>query len=183
MVRARNVLLIGIALFMLSSAALAGNINLILGQRDYSDIDEPLDKPTVFAANLDIFAEWPVGLEFGFAYTGDSQTFGSDTGFPTEIELTTLEFSFGIDKVFGSNVTRPFIGAGISALNVDVGFGSETTFGGYVHAGVFWQFAGQFNLGFDLRYLGGTDISDLTTDGSDANVDYFHYGLLIGWGW
>ena len=124
MVRARNVLLIGIALFMLSSAALAGNINLILGQRDYSDFDEPLDQPFVFAANLDIFAEWPVGLEFGFAYTGDSEFFDVGGPFPTEIELTTLEFSFGIDKVFGSNVTRPFVGVGISAFNVDVGSGS-----------------------------------------------------------
>ena len=56
----------------------------------------------------------------------------------------------------------------------------DQSFGYYLNGGVFWRLGKRFNIGLDLRYLGGAEVTVLDVDFSP---NYMQAGLILGFGW
>ncbi len=79
---------------------------------------------------------------------------------------------------------HPYVGGGVASVNASFDGGNlkvdDASGGVYVHGGVYWRMGHRFNIGFDVRALGGTK---MTIFGQDFNANYTQAGLLLGWGW
>jgi hypothetical protein len=186
----------------LAAADQSGSINVILGYRSF-DSEEwaPLDDQPVLGVNVELVNRgWPFEVLLGLSISYDDATVMRNVVTIPEVEFTTVEFSFGVQKTWEDLFinARPYVGGGLSIVGADVDvtlFGNnsrddDVTLGLYLNGGYFWEFGENFRLGFEGKVLLGTDISlgenDKTIVGSgfDAdNVDYAQLGLLAGWSW
>ena len=57
---------------------------------------------------------------------------------------------------------------------------SDSSAGGYGHAGLAWRVSKTLRLGFDVRGVFGTD---LTLHNQQADADYVQAAFLLGIGW
>jgi hypothetical protein len=117
-----------------------------------------------------------------------------------EVDFTTIELSFGLQKTWEDYFihARPYVGGGVSVIRTEVDvdlFGTtvsddDTSVGLFLSGGYLWRIGESFNLGFEARLLLGTDIDIGENDklisgaGITANdVDYAQLGVNVGWGW
>ena len=119
----------------------------------------------------------PVGFEVGIMGSKDDDDIAG-----TDVTGSTRELYAGVHKTFGSDVVRPYVGAGLSYINakIDVdGFGDDddSSFAAYLHGGVDFDVTESFYLGLDARFLFG---SDLTVAGFDTDADYGQLALVLG---
>lgn len=163
----------------LTSAEKSNRVSLYLGQRDLDKDDyDPVDEQGTIG--LEYAHEppgSPVGFEVGVMGSRSKEHAG---GF--EVEGKTGELYGGIRKSFGSDVVRPYIGAGIALINskVDVsgaGDDDDSSAAGYAHAGINFDITPSFGIGLDLRFLFG---SDMTIAGVDTDADYGQLALVLG---
>lgn len=150
-----------------------------LGQRnldedDYAPVDEQTTLGVEFSKET---SEDPLGFELGLMASEDSaRIFGFGT------EGSTRELYGGIRKTFGSDVLRPYVGAGVSFINskfeVDgVGEDDDSSQGAYVHGGLALQAGESLLFGLDLRFLFGTS---MTIAGVDTDADYGQVAMFLG---
>ena len=134
---------------------------------------------------------WVLGLHT----SRGEETPGGPFGGLVSVELSTLELSFGIAKLWeGEKRIRPFIGVGAALIRAEKEtdlFGlierdDATYLGLYVNGGAFWRFGKRFNLGIDGRYYYTDDepLSDWDDLQDDVpSLDYVQIGMIVGWGW
>ena len=128
--------------------------------------------------------DWPVGFELGLFASGDKEDDrplpGGGTG---DIKGETSEFSVGFRKTFirDEGPVHPYIGGGLSAIRGEFHAGSfeddDTSGGIYFHGGVDFDLGPNFFIGFDMRFLGWTDI---TLFGEDGSADYGQIAMVLG---
>lgn len=154
-----------------------------LGQRSLDENDwAPIEDQA--ALQFEYSQESPdaaVGWEVGLGGSADSATI--DVGFgPQDATLSTGELYGGVRKTFGSGNVRPYVGGGLSFINLDVELDSasedDNSLGMYLHGGVEFILGQSFALGLDLRALFG---SDITIAGFSTDADYAQAALTLGW--
>lgn len=155
-------------------------ISVYLGQRNMNDEDfyAPLDEQAVFGLEYSREpAGGSIGFEVGIMGSADEETIsGVDT------TASNGELYGGIHKTFGTEVVRPYVGAGLSFINSNIefaGFGDDddSSLAAYVHGGLGVHFSDTISLGFDLRFLFGSDIQFEGFVESDA--DYGQFALVL----
>lgn len=164
-----------------STAPPENRIGIYLGQRQLDEDEwEPLDEQPVFGLEYSREAEGDaVGFEVGIMGSADD-----DTVLGTDVEVSTGELYGGIRKTFGEDVLRPYVGAGLSFLNLQVdasglGDDDDTSPAFYAHGGLAIAASDTFMIGLDLRFLLG---SDLEIAGVDTDSDYVQLALMLGIG-
>lgn len=174
-----------------SEDGMTGNTNFFIGQAWLQDQWAPIDEPASFGFETDFGPKksW-IHVALGFNIAGDSQEVpGTLFGESGDVGVGFLEFSAGflIHPVKKAPV-RPYIGGGIvrtfAGIGSDWAFGSggdtDSTFGFYGNAGVFFMVGDSFHIGIDGRIVRGTDVS---FSGFDTDVDYEQASLLLGFSW
>jgi len=171
-----------LALILVTPADAGGNANLVGGGRTMTDENDwmPFQDQTVGGITVDFGpASWPFNLEAGAQ--GSEKT---ESLFGTDVTGRVEEVSFGLNKTWNMGRMHPYVGAGAAQVKATFESGSvsidDSSAGFYVHGGIFWRLGRRFNIGFDVRGMGGTKISFFGFEG-DAN--YTQGGLLLGWGW
>ena len=175
---------------VLAAPALAGgNANFVLGGRKLVDdnfwnspIGGDLSSQDLFGVTVDFGRDsWPVRLETGVQ--GSQKVV---TPFGTDFTGSITELFFGVNKTWSPAGARmhPYVGGGMASVTAKIeGGGSvtdDTSSALYIHGGAFWCVGHRFNLGVDVRALGGTRV---TIAGLDTNANYRQAGLVLGWGW
>ena len=178
-----------------SAEDMSGNTQFVIGQRYLRDAKwGTLDSPTVFGIEVDFApSSSPVHVAMGVMVSGESGTgtiaepmFG-ETG---SVDSRFFEFSAGfLWHPVKKAIVRPYLGAGaviLTASNTSdwgafsSGSHSDTSFGWYGNAGVFFKVGEHFNIGVDGRAVRGTKI---TLSGIEGNADYEQVGMLLGFSW
>jgi hypothetical protein len=129
----------------------------------------------------------PVRVALGGQFSADSKTVTTPTfGKVGDVAVGTFEFSAGFVWLPVKKApVRPYLGAGALLLTAVVGndwndFGSgdsDTTFGFYGNAGIYFKVGDTFNIGLDGRIVRGTSIQLGPTEG---DADYEQVSLLLG---
>ena len=187
-----------LTLILCHGAVLAGgNANFILGQRTLEedevwrsfapDVDE---QPTI-GANID-FGEpdWPISLAVAIQGSGETDRDAVNG----KIDAGILDLSFGVRWIGNRyGTTHPYVGAGVSHVfatldSDDLIFAdddeTDSSFGAYANAGIYWNIGERLNVGFDARWLRGTDLElELNDVLFETDADYFQVGMLIGVRW
>jgi hypothetical protein len=181
--------------FLAAGDALAdemtGNTQFFIGQTYLADFWKPLDEPASFGVEVDFApSQSPVHVALGMNVGGDTKhvsvPYFGKTG---HVGAGFLEFSAGfLWHPVKRAVVRPYLGAGVLRMFAGVGTGSDfwsgsdtdSSFGFYGNAGIFFKVGDYFNIGLDGRIVRGTSI---TLAGVDGNVNYGQASLLLGFSW
>lgn len=167
---------------------MAGNVQFLVGQRYLGDFWKPLDTPPMFGVVVDFAPESsPVHVALGVSMAGEKQnivgTFFGDTG---SVQDAFFEFSAGFVWLpVKKAVARPYLGAGVLMIGAGVGSNwnwfdsgdTDSSFGFYGNAGIFFKVGDRFNIGIDGRIVRGTSITLL---GQTGDADYEQASLLMG---
>lgn len=128
--------------------------------------------------------ESAVGLELGFAASGEKEDDVPFGGGTVDVEGRTSEISAGVRKTFvrEEGFVHPYLGAGIAAIRAEFegspgSKDDDSSPGIYFHGGMDFDLGTNFLLGFDMRFLGGTDI---TLFGDDGTADYAQFVIFLG---
>jgi hypothetical protein len=174
-------------------AVAGGNVNFVAGGRGLDrDFWGDLDEQDVFGVMADYTAPtWPVRIEGAIFFSSRTTDFTEQVFFTTsEVEGRVSELAVGLNKTWDTRGrTRPFVGGGLAWVVAEEEIRSEffgdahedaEALGVYVHGGIFWRVGATFNLGFDARLMGTTDIGFFQASG---DASYGQVGILLGWGW
>ncbi len=171
-------------LLVAPAIAADGNANFVLGERWMSSSSDwqPWDDQAMGGVTVDFGgANWPVHLETGAE--GSAKTVSTYLG---DVTGSVGDVFFGVNKTWstGRGNVHPYVGGGIASVTAKMETGSvsvdDTSVGFYVHGGVFWRLGTRFNIGFDVRALGGTNMS---IEGVEFDSNFTQVGLVLGWGW
>lgn len=146
-----------------------------IGQRSLDDDYSPVeDQAAVGFEFTHEGSDSAIGFEAGVMGSGDDHS--SDEG-------STGELYAGMRKTFGRDTVRPYIGAGVSLIGVDLDAGAidddDSSATAYAHVGVTIDVTSVVFVGIDARALFG---SDVTLDGVDTDADYGQIAFVIGFG-
>lgn len=203
----RSVTIVGAVLLCLacpvfSHAATTGNANFLLGFRNFDAAEwDPIDDQPFVGFTVDIgHPSWVADILAGLYITSADETVVQTALSVPEVEFTTIELSFGLQKTWEDYFihARPYVGGGFSVIRTEVdvdllgitGSDEDTSLGLFLSGGYKWRIGESFNLGFEARLLLGTDIelgkndkvvsmARITAD----DVDYAQLGVNLGWGW
>lgn len=160
--------------------------SVLVGKRTMDDDWEPLQKQDALGIEFSSQAEGAAaGFEFGIQKSSDDDDFSIGGPYAVNVEASTLEIYGGVRKTWNTEPgeqLRPYIGAGISMVTGEVSaFGQtldDSTVGVYAHAGVAFQVAETFSIGFDFRLM---PQADLDIEGVDFDSSYSQMALVLGW--
>lgn len=164
------------------------NLGLLVGLREFDDDLEPIEEQTSFAFEFDSYRlSAPVGFEVGLAYSSDDESAVDPLIGPFDIEGEFFEIYAGLRKTWGFANDRfhPYLAAGGSLIdaNAEIAMGSssfsddDSSLGGYVHSGVYYDITDHLHVGIDGRWLFGTD---LDFGGLGVEADYLQVALVLG---
>jgi opacity protein-like surface antigen len=162
----------------MSTADRANRISIYIGGRQLDEDDyEPVDEQVMFG--IEYVRERPedvAGFEIGLMGSEDDGDLG-----PFDVEGRTSEIYAGVHKSFGTDVVRPYVGAGIAYINSEVEVANvdddDGSAAGYAHAGINFDISPSFAIGFDFRWLFA---SDLEIAGVDTDADYGQLAVVLG---
>jgi len=197
-----------VGVWIAATPALAGgDANLFLGGRSTSDdvVDAAgLDTQPQYGVWVTLDFEWPVSLALDLMVSSDDNRETLSGTFPTtfDTDVDTLEFDFGVRKVWGEKL-RPYAGGGLAWVDFaakqtetgSLGPGMEFTdliiddsgssVGFWVDAGFVYVLGTSLNIGVDVRYT-DSDV-DLTPEGNVGKINLdsggTQYGFMIGCHW
>ncbi len=135
--------------------------------------DAGVDEPDVYGIDGVLgLTGFGLSLEGGYLYAEDAETNNS-----SQFD----EYFLGLRQTFlAGGLIQPYIGAGVSQIEADLGVGagtfSDNSTAGYAHLGVAFQIL-LFQLGLDYRVVAG---SDLTLAGAQTDADYQQLALTLG---
>jgi hypothetical protein len=189
------VVVVGLLAVPPAHADATGNVNFFLGQKSLNSSDwDPIATQGEFGAVMSFGQKtWPIDIAVDVmvsAATKDAYdpSIGSYT-----FTGSTYEIDFGVRKVWGKKATRPYVGAGVgiigAAAELEAGFisvdATDSAFGFWADAGIFWRLGSHFNIGLDLRYSDASVDLDFGSGAVAQSIDAggFSYGMLLGFGW
>jgi hypothetical protein len=129
----------------------------------------------------------PFGFEIGAFASGDEEDDVRLPGGTTlDVQGETEELSFGFRKTFAPDegVVHPYLGGGLSWVRAEFEGGNGTpgltdhdeSAAFYFHAGVGFDLGPNFQIGFDMRFLGASDIDMF---GHHGSADYGQLALFL----
>jgi hypothetical protein len=165
------------------------NVNVLGGSRMLDETDwEPVDRQLVVGLDVDTYKPRSgIGAEMGFQYATDSGSTDIPSQGPADIDGENIELYAGARKTFPLFNDRfyPYLSLGItwidSTFDLSLPNGSTSdggdSFGVYIRGGFYWNFAGNWHVGLDLRRVIGTEIDIL---GVSTDADYFQPAVFLG---
>jgi opacity protein-like surface antigen len=165
------------------------NATLLGGMRFLdSETWDPVDTQPTVGIELDTYKPGDgIGAELGFLYSWEGGSAQIPNLGTAEIDTVNYELYMGARKTFPirNEPFYPYIGAGLSwianeydATLIDgQASSSDDAFGVYFRAGVYWNFASNWNLGLDVRRRFGGEVDVL---GVDAGLDYLTTLATVG---
>lgn len=165
------------------------NASLLVGKRFYDKTTfEPIDTQTTVGLEFDTYKLTNgLGFEIGGFWSWDEEGVQLESLGPAQVDSENYELYLGVRKtfLFRDEPFYPYIGGGLTGMHTKLGLDtidglvedSDTTGGIYVHAGVYWNFIGNANIGLDLRRVFATsvDLFDVDTD-----IDYTQAMVILG---
>ncbi len=190
---------VGLALFATPALAGPGHINFMIGQKVFdSDEWDPIDKQSSFGVEGAFGpGKWPVQMAAYISRASDDKS-ASYSGTQFNLEATTMEFGFGLNKTFTSGKLNPYVGAGGVHAKVDLtaqqsgtsGSDEGSGFGFWGGAGAYYRVGTTFNIGAGARYSSVdvdfnafTGVSGVPIQGGTVDAGGLNFGVLVGWGW
>ena len=175
------------------------NINFLLSGKALDDDEWGFPALGVDASSQPAFGvattfgstSWPVHVALDYLGSAHYDEVLVANPVPAQIDITqaTLEFDFGVRKIWKTGKARPFVGGGFGILGayqeVPSGVGlltiddSDSTLGVWFNGGAFWRLGKKFNIGVDLRLSAG----EVSLFGRDVQAGGAMLGLILGWGW
>ena len=176
------------------SSGTSGNTQFLIGERYMTDKDfwEPFDTQMMFGVEVDFApAKSPIHVALAGSFsTDDTRVSAPFHGATGDVRVGLAEFSAGfLWHPVRHGIVRPYIGGGAvllgASIDTDIGsfFGdsdTDTSFGFYGNAGVFFKVGESFNIGVDGRIVRGTDFD---FSGLQADADYEQVAMLLGFSW
>ena len=183
-------LLLPLAVLLLAPAMTFadGNANFLIGTKQLDSDDwEPLEDQDALGLELSFGkSTWPIHIAVDlFTTSATEDDFTVNLGLPVTVDLegSTMELDLGARKVWGKNMTRPFLGGGLAAiyadLDAEIDQDDDVGMGLWVGGGVFWRIGSRFNIGGSVRY---SDVS-VNLFEVDGDAGGLTYGVILGWGW
>jgi opacity protein-like surface antigen len=168
-----------------AASAAGGNITGVIG---YRQLDQDQWSPTDTQGMLGVLADFsywdfPLHIELGLRGSADKAS-----GDFADLEQSVGEFSVGAVLIPDYGYMRPYFAFGLAAVTVQAQIDDnrgrdrddDSSTGAYIGGGILWRLTPNFDLGFDARYLGGTDMRIF---GNNVDVDSYTLGMRIGYGW
>jgi opacity protein-like surface antigen len=204
---ARWLLILALAPCVLAAPALAGDVNLLLGQAQSNEAlleDAGVEGQAAFGVALSLDFDWPVALAVDVLSTSDKNTISIPTNYTLQYttDVSRLEADLGVRKYWREKL-RPYIGGGVAWIRLeakqtayrDFGGGNEFTdvvvddssgdFGYWLNAGVVYTVGSHFNLGLDLRYSDADSAVRPNDVEDEIRLDpgAMQYALILGYRW
>lgn len=174
---------------------LTGNINLLLGAKCLDTDDwEPVEDQYAYGFSADFRPlSWPVSLCAMVLSSFNEEKdqfdlphFGKDR---YELQGATAEFDLGVKKIFDvEGDIHPFVGGGLAIVSAEMQTetagltvsDSDSGYGGWIGAGLYWTLNQSFNLGFEAAYSRTEDVDIFN---KDRQLGGAHLWLLCGYHW
>jgi outer membrane protein with beta-barrel domain len=183
-------LLLPLAVLLLAPAMTFadGNANFLIGTKHLDSDDwEPLEDQDALGLELTFGkSTWPINIAVDlFSTSATEDDFTVNLGLPVTVDLegSTMELDLGARKVWGKNMTRPFLGGGLAVISADldaeIDQDDDVGMGLWVGGGVFWRIGSRFNIGGSVRYS-DVNVNLFDVDGDAGGLTY---GVILGWGW
>lgn len=160
-----------------SASGPTSHISLFLGNRSMNDDDwDPVDDQTVFGIGYDTKLS-SIPFEFEAAVARSKDESGS-------VEGITRELSAGLRKTFdvGEPKLHPYVGGGLGLIRAEVEApgpdDDDTSLGIYLHGGLGYDLSAEWQVGIDLRFLFGSDITLL---GNNMDADYTQFAVYVAY--
>jgi hypothetical protein len=169
------------------SVQAAGNINGTVGVRQLDkDQWSPNDQQLAIGviSDFSLGASLPLYMSFGAQVSVDESKIDGDTYTGSVVDVTA-----GLKLMPRSGTFRPYVQAGIATVGAAFEFDSDYyeddsdndgSIGYYAGVGAIWRIGRHFNLGADVRWLGGTSVELF---GYKGDVDSLSASVVIGYGW
>ncbi len=176
-----------LAALLCSTAASAAGGN-ITGVAGFRQLDEDQWAPTDTHGLLGVLADFsywdfPLHIELGLNGSRDEAS-----GRDEDLEQSVGQFSVGAVLIPDYGHMRPYFAFGVAAVTMEAEIedagghdrDEDTSTGAYIGGGILWRLTPNFDLGFDARYLGGTD---MRLFGNKVDADSYTVAMRIGYGW
>ena len=190
-----------------SSAMAGGDANVIFGQKILSEgsfDDLGVGGQPVLGVTVTLDFQWPVALAIDLLSTSDEETETTAAAFPItkKTKVDTLELDLGVRKFWEIKRWRPYVGGGLSLIQLDIKQTTSTEFlgnivedtliddddsgvGFWLAGGTLWTLPAGFNLGAEVRYSDAE--GDITSEGFTSKQGFdaggFHLGVMLGYHW
>ena len=209
MIRGRwLILLFALVVCLSTSSAMAGgDANVIFGQKTLSEEkfdDLGLDSQPEFGVTVTLDFQWPIALAIDLLSSQADRTETTAAAFPvtTRTKVDTLELDLGVRKFWGIKKWRPYVGGGLSMIQLETKQTTSTDIlgnivedtlidddysavGYWLGGGTLWTLPEGFNLGAELRYSDAE--GDLASQGFPSKESFdaggFHAFVMLGYHW
>ena len=171
------------------------NMMFLYGQRFLQESEdwEPVEDQQAIGVTFDLYdpAAWyledrDIGYEIGLQHAWDD---GNVAGVDVEAETTEIFAGGRLTFHYLKKRLHPYIGTGLTYLRAEAdsestlpsgfsGSDDDSSFGLYVHGGLYYSLTKAFFVGLDYRWVLFTSVDV----GIDTDVDYQQLGLMIGFG-
>ncbi len=207
MIRGRWLILLCALLACLStgSAMAGGDANVIFGHKTLSEgkfDDLGVDGQPELGVSVTLDFQWPIALAIDLLSSHDDRTEAISPTVTRRTKVDTLELDLGVRKFWEIKKWRPYVGGGLSMIQLDTKQTKLTDVQGnivpstliddddsgvgfWLSGGTLWTLPEGFNLGAELRYSDAD--GDLTFEQSTSKQSFdaggFHLGVMLGYHW
>ncbi len=207
MIRGRwLILLLALVVCLSTSSAMAGgDANVIFGYKTlregkFDDLGVDSQPELGVAVTLDF--QWPIALAIDLLSTHDDRTEATAPTVTRRTKVDTLELDLGVRKFWEIKKWRPYVGGGLSLIQLDIKQTTSTDIlgnivedtliddddsgvGFWLSGGTLWTLPNGFNVGAELRYSDAD--ADLTSEGFTSKESFdaggFHLAVMLGYHW
>lgn len=163
----------------------------VLGSVGSRELDEDDWAPVESQPMIGALASFQVGGPFHIAAGVQASSKEEDScsgGICADFTGTVVDLSLGLQVMGTSGLFRPYLGAGVVSTSVEFeadgptfdASDDDTSIGWYAGGGGVFRIGQHFEVGADLRWVGGTEIELF---GAEGDVDSLVASVTVGFGW
>ncbi len=202
------ILLFALVMCLSTGSAIAGgDANLLFGYKTLSEgafEDLGVDSQPVVGVSVTLDFQWPVALAIDLLSSHDDRTRTDSAAFPvtTRTKVDTLELDLGVRKFWEIKKWRPYVGGGLSLIQLDTKQTTSTDIlgnivldtliddddsgvGFWLSGGTLWTLPEGFNVGAEVRYSDAE--GELTPEGFTSKESFdaggSHLAVMLGYHW
>ncbi len=188
-----------------SSAMAGGDANAVFGYKTLSEgtfDDLGVDSQPVLGVSVTLDFQWPVALAIDLLSSHDDRSEALSPTVTRRTKVDTLELDLGVRKFWEIKKWRPYVGGGLSMIQLDTKQTTSTVIlgnivedtliddddsgiGFWLSGGTLWTLPEGFNVGAELRYsdADGDLTSEQFTTKQSFDAGGFHLAVMLGYHW
>ncbi len=202
------ILLLVLVVCLSSGSAMAGgDANFVFGYKTLSEgafDDLGVDSQPELGVSVTLGSQWPISVAIDLLSSHDDRSRTDPAAFPvtTRTRVDTLELDLGVRKFWEIKKWRPYVGGGLSMIQLDTKQTTSTDIlgnivldtliddddsgvGFWLSGGTLWTLPEGFNVGAEVRYSDAD--ADLTSEGFTSKESFdaggFHLAVMLGYHW